>query len=309
MINIHNGDVIASRARELGLPGEHIAFREALAAGPVSTVPDHGARVAFLSSGYGEDMLRVSNALFEQEQRLEEIAGRREEVVLWFEHDLYCLVHLTYLIQRLRRSELSLIWSRDPLISKRPDALELLFDSRAALTPSQSQIAVRVWEAYSSPDPRGLMRLLEGEVDSIPFLASGLRLHARRFPSTVNGLGVAENRLLQLITAGASDFSTLFDRFDDAPRLGFGDSEILRILRRMATAANPLLTMITADGSPPRTSFALTPLGERVAAGQVDITSVNDIDEWLGGVHLTKENLWRWDEAGNAIIRSLSAAS
>ena len=37
------------------------------------------------------------------------------------------------------------------------------------------------------------------------------------------------------------------------------------------------------------------PAGENVLRGAVDDTTVNDPDRWLGGVHLTKENLWRWD--------------
>jgi hypothetical protein len=35
MIHIHNGDVVAVRARRSSIPGEHLSFRESLVTGPV----------------------------------------------------------------------------------------------------------------------------------------------------------------------------------------------------------------------------------------------------------------------------------
>src|ERR1700737_1137941 len=73
-------------------------------------------RALFLSEQYGESLLRVRNDLLEQEQLLDAALREDEEIVLWFEHDLYCLMHLLYLMQRLARSRrLSLVWSPQPI--------------------------------------------------------------------------------------------------------------------------------------------------------------------------------------------------
>jgi hypothetical protein len=309
MINIHNGDAMAIAARRTGLPGQHVPFREALVTGPVSSSTEWIAtRARFLAGRNGEDLLRVSNSLFEQEQELTAAADSDEEIVLWFEHDLFCLVNFLYLLQRFReRRRLSYVWSAKVLTHLETDDLLRLSNSRAAVTPAMFAIAARAWGAFTSPDPRLLNDVIASAGPEMPFLREGLRLHASRFPSTRNGLGSVENRLLTLITAGSVEFAMLFPRFDETPpRFGFGDSQILDALRSLATRAVPLITMVESKDAP-KTTFTITPAGENVMSGSVDDLTVNDPDTWLGGVHLTKENVWRWDESRGEVIPSPSA--
>src|SRR6185369_605860 len=120
-------------------------------------------------------------------------------------------------------------------------------------------------------------------------------LHASRFPSMRNGLGVIEQRILTILSAGALEFTALFPQVDtDPPRFGFGDAEVMATLKTMSALAVPLVTI---SGQPPKAIFTITPAGENVLRGEVDDCAINDVDTWLGGVHLTKENLWRWDGA------------
>ena len=42
-------------------------------------------------------------------------------------------------------------------------------------------------------------------------------------------------------------------------------------------------------------TLALTRDGESVLAGEADLVALNGIDRWLGGVHVTTNSLWRWD--------------
>ncbi len=107
MLHIHNGDSVATTARRANLPGRHLPFRESMIAGPVrASLPQHEwieERARFLADNYGEKLLRVRNELLEQEHAIDE-ARHEDEVVLWFEHDLFCLVHLLYLLNRLAKS-------------------------------------------------------------------------------------------------------------------------------------------------------------------------------------------------------------
>ncbi|MCI0389417.1 MAG: hypothetical protein MOB07_11740 [Acidobacteria bacterium] len=52
-----------------------------------------------------------------------------------------------------------------------------------------------------------------------------------------------------------------------------------------------------------KSSFALAEIGWEVLAGRSDFIEVNSIDLWLGGAHLTADNLWRWDEQNRKLIR------
>lgn len=312
MINIHNGDAMAATARRMGLPGEHLPFREALVVGPTPKSSEWLAmRAGFLAGTSGEDLLRVSNALFEQDQILNAAAESNDEIVLWFEHDLFCLVNFLYLLERLRgRRNVSFVWCSGILTERDPNELLRLSNSRAPVTPSLSNLAARAWGAYTSPDPRLLLEVIAAPANEMPFLREGFRLHASRFPSTRNGLGSVDNRLLTLIAAGARDFAVLFPQFDEKPpRFGYGDTQILDALRALGSRAVPLITIVENAGAPPKITFAITPAGENVMNGAVDDLAVNDPDFWLGGVHLRKENIWRWDELRGEIIPSPSAAS
>lgn len=295
MIHIHNGDAVAVLARRSDIPGEHLPYRESLVTGPVDRELSIDTRAHALAEMSGEELLRVSNDLFEQSQKLD-AAKEHDEIVLWFEHDLFCLMHFVYLLQRLAGARLSCVWHPQPLGHLDERELHLLFDSRAAVTPSMLKTAADVWRDYTSPDATALNRWIAQATPDFPFLQAGLTLHASRFPSKRNGLGLIEQRALSLIANGATDFATIFPMIDpDPPRFEFGDDHVLRHLRGMAQRAVPLITINETEGKPPKAMFAITPMGERVLSGEVDDTAINDPDHWLGGVHVTKENLWRFD--------------
>ncbi len=310
LINIHNGDAMLVAAKRQGLPGEHIEFRESLVCGPVVTTADSLAvRAHFLSSAFREETLRTSNSLFEQEQALA-AAESQDEIVLWFEHDLFCLVHFLYLLNRFRGRNVSYVWSAGALALREPADLDQLFDSRTPATPAVFDMASRAWGAYVSSDPRMLNDLVAGPGIELPFLREGLRLHASRFPSTRNGLGSIENRLLNLIAAGATDFAALFSLFDEKPpRFGFGDTQVLYTLRTMSARGVPPISMAETTDTPPKATFGITPAGENFLRGDVDDLSINAPDFWLGGAHVTKENEWRWDESRGEIILNRPAGS
>ena len=301
MIHIHNGDITAAMARKAGFPGEHVAFREALVGGQVRDGEDWiSVRSRYLARVHGHDLLRTSNALFEQEQMLAS-TSTHDEVVLWFEHDLFCLIHLLYIMQKVPASKTYLVWHDHPIGQLQPEEMWKVYQRRVALTPDMVSIGRDAWRAYTSIDPRDLNSLLTKNPRSFPFLSEGLALHAARFPSTRNGLGVVEQRILEFLSEGARDFEALFNRFSRAqPRFGFGDSEILRHLRDLASRPVPLVKMLEAAGS---TNAALDITDEGIAAlaGGDDIAR-NGIDMWLGGAHLTPDHIWRWDPQKEAIV-------
>ena len=153
MIHIHNGDLVAEAARRTGIAGEHLAFREALATGPVPRGVDIETRAQFLASASHEHPLRIRNGLIDQERALD-AAMAHDEVVLWFEHDLFCLVNLLSLLERLASCRrLTLIWHPEPL----PQVdLFPLFESRAAVVASgeRRRVERRIDDAARDRRPR-----------------------------------------------------------------------------------------------------------------------------------------------------------
>ena len=116
MLHIYNGDSAAGTARNSNFPGEHLAWREALVCGPtpsgLSEREFRGVRAKYLAEAYGANIEESEKQLREQAEALR--FSDHEEVVLWFEHDLFCQVHLIYLLnwfggRGLGKTKLSLI--------------------------------------------------------------------------------------------------------------------------------------------------------------------------------------------------------
>ena len=327
MLHIHNGDSTASTARQAAIPGEHFAFREALIAGPVpSNLKDaewRKLRAAHLSAAYGGDAAEREQELLRQEETLSG-SKAHDEVVLWFEHDLFCQLHLIYLLDWFAardagQTRLSLICIGEfpgrknfrGLGELNAAQLASLFGTRHRVSALELKTASAAWAAYCSSEPTALQSLVRSDTSAMPFLQSALRCHLARFPSIRNGLGRIENRGLALINDGLENFRELFPRFGEAePGFGLGDFQFYLALKQLNEGRAPLLNIKNGATNGKldskmigKTSFEVTPSGQAVLKGEADFVELNGIDVWLGGVHLSGSNLWRWEEQKQEVVR------
>lgn len=329
MLHIHNGDSSAKVAKESSIPGEHFAFRESLMTGPVSadTSDDEWRRLRaqHLSESYGIDLEECARSLLDQEIKLAS-ASEYDEVVLWFEHDFFCQIHLVYLLnwfaqRELGNTKLCLICVGEfpgkqnfrGLGELNADEMASLFPYRQEITLAQLQLGEVAWEAYCSSDPTEIKKVVDSDTSPLPFLGSALQSHLRRFPSTLNGLGRIEEKALELIEGGARTFIELFPRFVSAePVYGLGDAQLWLALVQMSVGKQPLLVIesghdVGQQSTPdiaPRAKIQITESGESVRRGEADQVELNGIDQWLGGVHLSPTNLWRWHEKSGAMVKA-----
>ncbi|HEV2884725.1 MAG TPA: hypothetical protein VGW36_07705, partial [Pyrinomonadaceae bacterium] len=52
-----------------------------------------------------------------------------------------------------------------------------------------------------------------------------------------------------------------------------------------------------------KATFSITETGKRVLKSEKDFVSLNGLDQWLGGVHLRPDNMWRWDKASGRVSK------
>jgi hypothetical protein len=327
MLHIHNGDSAAGSANKADLPGEHLVWREALICGPApSGLSDDDfwqLRASHLSDAYGVKLQDCEKELRHQQEVLARVYDH-EEVVLWFEHDLFCQLHLIYLLnwfaqRELGETKLSLISIENfpglddfrGLGQLNEEQLASLFPQRREISSAQLNLGAKAWQAYSSSDPSQIERLLAADTAALPFLKSALFKHLERFPSLRNGLGRDAKICLELVADGQAEFKGLFPAFGRRePLYGFGDAQVFLELKRLAKGAHPLL--IRKDDASPMesgqllgTSFRITDQGKAVLNGDEDFVGLNGIDLWLGGVHLQgNEAAWRWDEEHRRLERN-----
>jgi hypothetical protein len=330
MLHIHNGESSANTLQQSTIRGEQFAFREALIAGPtpggLASEDWRKIRAQHLSDAYGVDSQECERDLLLQEKTLASFPDH-EEVVLWFEHDLFCQVNLIYLLdwfaqRSLGKTKLSLICIGEfpgkanfrGLGELTADQLASLVDSRHEVTPAELNLATAAWKAYCSTDPTVIEELLGDDTSALPFLRNALRGHLARFPSVKNGLGRIENCGLELIHSGLKEFGRLFPKFGDAePVYGLGDFQFWLALKRLGDAREPLLDLPNRSATNGKLdsdkvrqiAFEITEKGEAVLKGEADFVKMNGIDLWLGGVHLSgNHHLWRWDEAKRNLINA-----
>jgi hypothetical protein len=320
MLHIHNGDSSAGIAKKANIPGDHLAWREALVCGPapagLSADDFRILRAKHLAEDYDVDVDKCATELRTQEEKLGRFVDH-EEVVLWFEHDLFCQVQMVYLLDwfsrhDLGKTKLSLICiDRFPGVENfrglgqlSVEQMESLVPQRTTVDESQMQLGANAWAAYSSSTPTQLETLISAKTNALPFLKTAFVKHLERFPSVRNGLGRIENVLLELIAGGRQDFNSLFSAFQQKePAYGFGDAQIFLHLRRLVNAADAPLTTSDTNVSLMNanqvagTSFEITETGKRLLRGEVDFARSNGTESWLGGVHIQGKHAgWRWDE-------------
>jgi hypothetical protein len=329
MLHIYNGDSTAGTARAAQIPGEHVSWREALVCGPApADLPEQEfieVRAQHLAAAYNAPVEKCRAELRAMHDALATYP-EHEEVVLWFEHDLFCQVQLIYLLQWFAARELGDTKLSLVCVNKFPgiqpfhglgqlnqEQLQSLFPSRTEIAGPQLELATRAWAAYSASDARSLISLLRTDMSALPFLQDALRKHLERFPSTRNGLGRVENTALALVPAGHNRFRSLFPAFARRESAyGFGDAQVYLSIETMTTARKPLLIQHNAgkwakdSAQMLLASFELTADGKSVLAGEEDFVVTNGIDTWLGGIHLSgREAAWRWDEDAQQLLVSL----
>ena len=139
-----------------------------------------------------------------------------EEVVLWFERDLYDQLQLIQILDRLGARRASLIDLGEPRRIGDVDVLAL-YERRVAVAGAARQLGRDAWRAFTSADPTDLERLLDAGTADLPFLEAALLRHLEEFPSTRDGLSRTERQLLDAVALGVALLVGAV-RADDCPR-------------------------------------------------------------------------------------------
>lgn len=311
MLHIVNGDATVARLGPASLPGEILVWRDVLVEGPVEgalAVDAFAARRApWLARRLGIAEERYAETARAQADGLTR-ASAHDEIVLWFEQDLFCVANLAYLAAWLRRTRdaarVSLVFPDEPLGTTDSPALAALFAGRQPFTDDAIAHAAAWWEAYASPDPRTFEAKVHGP---LPFLDVAAQLHRARFPATCTGLGVVETAVLAALDDTPRPFGDVFRAATRDERMrghGMSDLQLAAYVEALADGPAPLVTIEAApDADVHASRIASTATGRSVRDGARDRLDAQALDWWLGGVHLEgREVAWRWDSATARLV-------
>jgi hypothetical protein len=318
LLHVTNGESAGTTLRQTTLAGAVLCWQDTLHEGPVpagSRAELRRVRARFLSEcGCGSRRAIVST-LERRDRQLTDAVRAGAHVVLWFEHDLYDQLQLIDALSLVHDESVELIVVDSFLGERTADELEVLWPQRRAATRETLRSAAQAWDAFRASDPRDLAHLATQDSPELPFLAPALARLLAELPAPGDGLSATERHALQAIDAGAQTPMTAFVAAQKLEAAKFlGDTWFYRSLAGLG----PLVE--TTDGEPlpkppplgdvevfMRLPIRLTREGERVLAGDVDRVELVGVDRWLGGTHVTPQNLWRWN-AGTRELESRSAA-
>jgi hypothetical protein len=289
MLHVTNGHSVS--LRDAGVEGEILFWVDVLHEGPVPAELDDA------------ELCRVRSEFLDAGTELEErdrTLAAHQEIVLWFEHDLYDQLQLIQILDRCRGSgkRVELIATNRYLGMMTGSELAALWPTRHAVTEAEYARAARAWTAFRSPDPMDMQAVIANGGAALPYLNAALRRQLEQFPSVENGLGRTERQILAVLAEGPRSFGELFRAQQQREEAVFmGDTSLLAYV----TALEPLV--LKQDGR-----LAITDAGREVLAGSEDRVRRYGIDRWFGGVHLQgREARWRWDARGSGtLVRSES---
>jgi hypothetical protein len=322
-LHVANGHSTTGLIERSGLPGRTQVWADPLNEGPVpGDISDDElllVRARFLAAD--ADHARETAADLKAWRDAVDNDAAYDELVLWFEHDLFDQLNLIHLLAHLgSRSQakpVTLICiDRYPghpnfkgLGELAPHDIAALFETRRPITAGPTALAERAWSAYRSSDPRAIEELLKTDTSALPFLAAALARHLEEFPSESDGLSRSERRLLAQAIDGPAHLHAAFPRMHDGETAHYiADSWFFDRVKDLSSASPALMQLtVTADAESalPVGTMALTDAGREVLRGRADRVKLCGIDRWLGGVHVQGNGkAWRWSERAGQLIEA-----
>ena len=221
-----------------------------------------------------------------------------DELILWFEHDLFDQLNLIQLLTWIREhvpatKPASLVcigsFPGHPgfkgLGELTPDELASLVETRHRVGDEEDTLAKVAWQAFGEQTPEPLDHLRQGDTSAMPYLAAAVTRFLQEYPWTVDGLSRTERRLLELAGGGGITLAKAFRKMHEGEDAYYITDISLSALAAALSRTSPALLMFALESAENDEvlpgAVRLTDTGRDVLAGQLDRVSCG-LDRWLG---------------------------
>lgn len=306
-ILLTNGDHAANALAAHFPDAEILIWRDVLVEGPVPGGIDDET-LADIRARHIDDAFGMSDVRADFARRNEAFArlGSFKRIELWFETDLHDQLQLIELLARFAKRPPQpapfLALAAPPLWTH----IDAACNAMRPLAGADYETGAALWRAFRASSPESL-REQAFATGALPEARTALARLLEEYPSPCDGLGRIERQALRAIRDGAITPGLAFRHYQQTEPLPFlGDLGFFHRLDNLASGTAPLVCGLPEGGIAAAactnrtveytdTLIDLTEAGHEVLEGRKDFVALNGIDRWIGGVHLTSENVWRYE--------------
>ncbi|WP_456437332.1 DUF1835 domain-containing protein [Psychroserpens sp.] len=247
-LHITNGNALTNVLNELEIKGDILTWQEMLCEGPTITHIDStefiDVRKQFLNDFYN---IEINEAELKSEiDKLDNIENYNE-IILWFEYDLFCHINLLGVMSLLHQKEINLPLylvcsgriegekNLKGLSELTPEQLYKHYDERIKLTEDDKDLAISLWQTYCGKDHNLFKHYIVKE-SSFKYLSNCLKAHLRRFPDSKSGLNVLEKNTLEIVRDNEikSKHHLLGYLLNYQGFYGYGDLQLKRLIDELS---------------------------------------------------------------------------
>ncbi len=310
---VTNGKTGVDAIQEAGIEGEVFSWDDVLHDGPVPggyTLDVLSELRARFIASQGEGDFEVIHAAFIARDELLATASAYEELVLFFEHDLYDQLQLIQVLSLLQEEiesppKVTLVHPPTFIGYCTAEELRKSFLERVEVDETIILQGAEAWAAFTDESPVPVADVAQklGSSVIMPHLSKSLWRLAEEYPNYLSDLSRTETQILQVLETGEPlSFGEVFKAVQAKEEAAFmGDWSFAQYLNDLAGGDQPLVESYRArqNGTPEHlayvhTDFAITPAGLQVLRGEAGKSDYLEIDRWIGGVHINAANLWRY---------------
>jgi len=306
ILHITNGDGFTSVLKKLKLKGEIITWREMLCEG--KTVTDVGSetfwkvRYDFLNKYYKVTKRRFIDFTLKEYRELCN-QKKQEEIVLWFEYDLFCQINMIAVLSWLKKHrkgvQVSLVCSGKEddsgklygLSELSEEKLRRLYKNKIVLSQDDIEYADYIWQLYCSDNPLRLETFTKFNASNLKYLPNAIEAHIKRFPTVKNGLNELENQILNIAANHhhESKDTLVAHILRDQGFYGLGDSQFFKMLGDLRSLFRSFKPVV------------LNKLGKAVSEKEKNFYSqIKDDTMYLGG---TQKYGFLYHEASEKLLK------
>jgi uncharacterized protein DUF1835 len=315
ILNITNGGATIDLMQQAKITGDFLAWEDILHEGPVpgglSLKELSTIRAWFIAK---QGWISEQDAFRRFQQRDEALFrfSEYDQVILWFENDLYDQLQLLQILDWLIKHEwgktkITMIGEDSYLGLLSPSEIVRLQKTAKPVTGSQVMLAEKAWSAFGHRTPDAIICMLDEESSTLPFLHSAIARLMEEYPSVKNGLPRTEQQVLDIISSGISNPIEIFNQSQALEEHAFMDDITFWTRLNQLTLCQPALLNISGGSLSPgkihRQHMTITETGKAVLAGDKNLLEITHLDRWLGGVHISSRNAYCYDEDTGILIQ------